>query len=1024
MAAVGFVPKEEVLGINADQKLDWKLPKDAGVLEIVTKDPNVSVPVTVDGKEVGVTPLTGYELRPGPHVIVAGDPKCSSPHEIQLVVERGQERKVEVEPVERPAGLYITAKDSRGNIVRGEVWVDGKLLGKTLEAVKVPVCARQAEVRTEKHGSATVDLSLREKETARMDVRLAGGGVDWVRFEGGVFTMGTKSGESSDERPTHEVDLDPFELARTETTVAQYEKCVDEGRCSEPRSSRKTDNYGKSDRKDHPVNAVTFSQAEAFCSFVGGRLPTEAEWEFASRSGGKDTKYPWGSAEPSCDRMVMKESGKPNGCGKKMTAPVCSRPQGNTEQGLCDMGGNVWEWTSDWYGESYYRDSPRTNPPGPASGTERSLRGGMWFGPGERARNGNRYKDKPSTKADGLGFRCARDVGPRRPPEGGGVVAGLEPPQACGMKHHSANFGPVQVGTQVKLGSHRPVKGSRFWDEKMMQYVGRTAKVKKLDGVDPQGCPRVKVDVDGGVYWWRVRDLEIVGGAAAGAAVAGGGQLPDGRFKWGTWCFQRESGGLLIKNSKSSGGDVSFNLRESSNGWYWVKTTKGKFVMWSTGKGEPQSFSFSSYSCGGPEVSAGSYALGNWTLEFPPQGSNGDKLEIRHASQTHTPRLWRKSNGWADFHSTGTNVGTWYSTSDVPAEAAKAIGSAPTNTAGTSGGGELPQGRFKWGTYCFNRTGGGVFIKNSKSTNGTVRFNMRESSNGWYWFETNKGKYVMWSSGEVDKQSFTFDSYSCGGPEIGSGTYKAGEWTFDFPQQGTRGDKMEIQHASQTHTPRLWRNSNGWADYRTTGTKVSTWYSATDAKRGRISGTATRVPLTGGGTGVVVGSSNNSGGSAGSQGGPYGFASNAPRKSLPLGSFRVGTTWCARRSNKLVSFKNEISPRGVRFILPETSNGWYWVETKKGQYVMWSSGTSNPQTFTFPSTSCAGTTLSRGIYSAGEWEIYVPGNVSGDDRITFRHKSKNHAPLSLWYKSNGWADWKAKGGETKTIYSTTDPSTL
>ena len=135
-----------------------------------------------------------------------------------------------------------------------------------------------------------------------------------------------------------------FQLAKTEVTNKQYKACVEAGACTPPSSYEGGD--------DQPVVNVDWNQAKAFSEWVGGRLPSEAEWEYAARSGGKERKYPWGDEEPSCERAVMNQGG--NGCGRNATWPVCSKTAGNTSQGLCDMAGNVWEWTQDWYHDSSY----------------------------------------------------------------------------------------------------------------------------------------------------------------------------------------------------------------------------------------------------------------------------------------------------------------------------------------------------------------------------------------------------------------------------------------------------------------------------------------------------------------------------------------------------------------------------------------------------------------------------------------------------------------------------------------------
>ena len=114
-------------------------------------------------------------------------------------------------------------------------------------------------------------------------------------------------------------------------------------------------NWNQSGRGDHPINCVSWNQARTFATWLGARLPTEAEWEYAARSGGENREYPWGDEEATCERAVVYERYQNpkdgnRGCGRDSTWAVCSKSAGNTEQGLCDMAGNVWEWVEDdWH---------------------------------------------------------------------------------------------------------------------------------------------------------------------------------------------------------------------------------------------------------------------------------------------------------------------------------------------------------------------------------------------------------------------------------------------------------------------------------------------------------------------------------------------------------------------------------------------------------------------------------------------------------------------------------------------------
>ncbi|MBI5511560.1 MAG: SUMF1/EgtB/PvdO family nonheme iron enzyme [Deltaproteobacteria bacterium] len=214
----------------------------------------------------------------------------------------------------------------------------------------------------------------------------------------GMFVMGTNDGPEN-ERPARQVILKGFQLDRTEVTVAAYRQCVDAGACSPPRDGGAC-NWGHTERKLHPVNCVTWFQANAYCSWSGKRLPTEEEWEYAA-CGSDGRTFPWG-VEPPGDQLCWDGEGNDLGKGNRHgTCVVGSHPRDRSPFGVLDMGGNVWEWVATPY-RPYGDTSSVTE--------ERSDRGGGW---GYEGAAGVRCKDRfhkaPSFSKDVLGFRCARD---------------------------------------------------------------------------------------------------------------------------------------------------------------------------------------------------------------------------------------------------------------------------------------------------------------------------------------------------------------------------------------------------------------------------------------------------------------------------------------------------------------------------------------------------------------------------------------------------------------------------------------
>ena len=234
--------------------------------------------------------------------------------------------------------------------------------------------------------------------------------IEWVRIPGGTFMMGSDHGESH-EKPRRRVQISTFWLARSEVTVEQYKVCVDAGVCSTPKTGSSY-NWGKSGRSRHPVNGVDWNQARKFSQWVAGDLPSEAEWEYAARSGEREFKYPWGNEQASCDYAVMDENGGP-GCGQKRTWEVCSKSRGNSAQGVCDLSGNVWEWTLDQYKRSY-QGAPTNGSPVCSTPTcsqadaWRVFRGGGWLWDIWDPRAALRHGQSPDAPGVILGFRPRR----------------------------------------------------------------------------------------------------------------------------------------------------------------------------------------------------------------------------------------------------------------------------------------------------------------------------------------------------------------------------------------------------------------------------------------------------------------------------------------------------------------------------------------------------------------------------------------------------------------------------------------
>ena len=223
----------------------------------------------------------------------------------------------------------------------------------------------------------------------------------------GCFEMGSDGGEPG-ERPAHRVCVGAFRMDRTEVTNSQFRATMGPNRHEDDRScfvwesgSWKRDRLPAGFRgPDQPAVCVDHDQAREYCARKGGRLPTEAEWEYAAKAGTAGRWY-WGDSASEAGRHAWYRSNS-----SASTHAVGTRIP--NAWGLHDMLGNAWEWVEDWYDEGYYATSPVDNPEGPGSGAFRTYRGGGWFstlsdhGLGATVR-GNLA---PTEARSGLGFRC------------------------------------------------------------------------------------------------------------------------------------------------------------------------------------------------------------------------------------------------------------------------------------------------------------------------------------------------------------------------------------------------------------------------------------------------------------------------------------------------------------------------------------------------------------------------------------------------------------------------------------------
>ncbi len=259
-----------------------------------------------------------------------------------------------------------------------------------------------------------------------------------VEIKAGQFFQGSDAKDARDnEKPAHNVTLNAYCLDLYEVTAREYRACSDVGKCKRAATEVEWPNITAADKKiysplctiddpekgDHPINCVTWDMANTYCQAQEKRLPTEAEWEYATR--GPDGRvYPWGDEPPTAAHLnacgtecvawgkqnkTALEALYPEDDGYATTAPVGKFPKGRSRFGPYDVVGNVWEWTADWDGD--YDPVDKKNPTGPETGERRVIRGGAWNGSfASWLRPSFRYAQVPDALSHGIGFRCAKSL--------------------------------------------------------------------------------------------------------------------------------------------------------------------------------------------------------------------------------------------------------------------------------------------------------------------------------------------------------------------------------------------------------------------------------------------------------------------------------------------------------------------------------------------------------------------------------------------------------------------------------------
>jgi formylglycine-generating enzyme required for sulfatase activity len=368
-----------------------------------------------------------FDLRPGNDLVVpilVADPREIETFNVHELFVRFEGRVLGQEVA--AYGIISVTADVPGI----DILLDGGLVGRTLE--KNPVVFRNIKVGThevrvrdlsgrtkweqvivKKDRTVEVALKLLNLPPSPVTVDLAPIGKNpqgyeeyWrtrdgavvVKVPAGEFLMGSAEGKGEpSEHPQRRVFVSEFLMDKTEMTWRQFRKFVGATGAQLPPEPP----WGTPD--DYPVASLLFNQAKGYCEWVGGRLPTEAEWEKAAR-GADGREYPWGNLwdQDLCNTL----DGGPHRPEAVGSFPDCLSPYG-----LVDMAGSVWEWCADWYAEGYPDVSAR-DPKGPDTGTLKVLRGGSWINMFPIVRTAYRHKIDPSwsNPHNDNGFRCVQST--------------------------------------------------------------------------------------------------------------------------------------------------------------------------------------------------------------------------------------------------------------------------------------------------------------------------------------------------------------------------------------------------------------------------------------------------------------------------------------------------------------------------------------------------------------------------------------------------------------------------------------
>ncbi len=409
ISLAGYI--EETRRIEVKQtgtnEFNFNLIKNSGALTI--KVFPAGAKVLIDREDY--TGRTNIELFPGKHKIEVTAKGYNSFEEV-INIEIGKTTNKNINLTAKTGRLQFTVQPLEADVklYRNnslvEQWKGLKILGNLIEGkYRIETSCPGYENKTKEinitENKTTTEEIILEKGAAQSEQRTGGSAEENMVFvKGGWFEMGQPDpniiypGRTIDEQPVHRVWVNNFYIGKYEVTFAEYDKFCE----ATERKKPSDEGWGRGNR---PVINVSWHDAKAYCEWSGGRLPTEAEWEYAAKGGAKSRGYTFsGGNDIGNVAWYLDNSGK-------KTHPV-GRKKPN-ELGIYDMTGNVWEWCNDWYRSDYYGKSSKKNPNGPSGGSDRVFRGGSQGKSKELARTSCRGKVSPESASVLIGFRIVKD---------------------------------------------------------------------------------------------------------------------------------------------------------------------------------------------------------------------------------------------------------------------------------------------------------------------------------------------------------------------------------------------------------------------------------------------------------------------------------------------------------------------------------------------------------------------------------------------------------------------------------------